>query len=218
MRVVVLDLCGELCLLHNTWCEEEEEEEKEEEEGVGLALSDNAKLIILSQPGRGHNGLLDLLKRTACFWLKRVPVGYCKMVRFKGEEVQDSDSMSRNPFWSWHIKSVFCMHVRLESILKIGEVGDFRVGCKSCGCAGSMLSFFSLANQNKRKNGFPPWPAPGIPGKSVVCVFDGESTVRLNKVFAVCVRAVNACSNFLFAILDMTATISVRPCPPVKDF
>eukprot|EP00983_Pelagomonas_calceolata_P023672 745112-Pelagomonas_calceolata.AAC.1 len=38
------------------------------------------------------------------------------------------------------------------------------------------------------------------------------------KCFAVCERAVNACSNLLFAILDITATINLRPCPPVGDF
>eukprot|EP00983_Pelagomonas_calceolata_P012187 389989-Pelagomonas_calceolata.AAC.1 len=37
-------------------------------------------------------------------------------------------------------------------------------------------------------------------------------------MFAVSKRAVDACSNFLFAMLDMTATISVRQCPPVWDF
>eukprot|EP00983_Pelagomonas_calceolata_P002677 89013-Pelagomonas_calceolata.AAC.1 len=36
---VVLDLCGVLCLLHNTWCEEEEEEE----EGVGLGFGGYVK-------------------------------------------------------------------------------------------------------------------------------------------------------------------------------
>eukprot|EP00983_Pelagomonas_calceolata_P084543 1156377-Pelagomonas_calceolata.AAC.1 len=46
MRVDVLDLCGVLCLLHNTWCAEEEEEEEE-------------------RPERGHYGFVDLLKRTA---------------------------------------------------------------------------------------------------------------------------------------------------------
>eukprot|EP00983_Pelagomonas_calceolata_P037623 1136432-Pelagomonas_calceolata.AAC.1 len=37
-------------------------------------------------------------------------------------------------------------------------------------------------------------------------------------MFAVSERAVDACSNFLFIILDMTATISVRPGPPDRDF
>eukprot|EP00983_Pelagomonas_calceolata_P123763 1161043-Pelagomonas_calceolata.AAC.1 len=76
----------------------------------------------------------------------------------------------------------------------------------------------SLASQNKCENGFPPAPAPGIPvsatlGKPVVYVFDEESTTRLNRIFAVSERAVAACStgNFLFAVLDMIATISLRP-------
>eukprot|EP00983_Pelagomonas_calceolata_P037573 1136401-Pelagomonas_calceolata.AAC.3 len=30
--------------------------------------------------------------------------------------------------------------------------------------------------------------------------------------------AVDTCYNFLFAILDMTATISLHPCPPGRDF
>eukprot|EP00983_Pelagomonas_calceolata_P086695 1156808-Pelagomonas_calceolata.AAC.1 len=33
-----------------------------------------------------------------------------------------------------------------------------------------------------------------------------------------CERAVDACFNFLCAILDLTATISVSTCPPVRDF
>eukprot|EP00983_Pelagomonas_calceolata_P065946 1148802-Pelagomonas_calceolata.AAC.1 len=64
-------------------------------------------------------------------------------------------------------------------------------------------------------------------GKLVVYVFDEESStygvgnssnVSLNNVFAISERAVDACSNFLITILDMTATISVCPCPPVRDF
>eukprot|EP00983_Pelagomonas_calceolata_P037493 1136352-Pelagomonas_calceolata.AAC.1 len=37
-------------------------------------------------------------------------------------------------------------------------------------------------------------------------------------VFAVSERAVNDCSKFLLANLNMTAAISVCPCPPVRDF
>eukprot|EP00983_Pelagomonas_calceolata_P015606 495689-Pelagomonas_calceolata.AAC.2 len=37
-------------------------------------------------------------------------------------------------------------------------------------------------------------------------------------MFAVIERAVDACSNFLFAVLDMITAISVYPCPPVRDF
>eukprot|EP00983_Pelagomonas_calceolata_P070331 1150750-Pelagomonas_calceolata.AAC.2 len=64
-------------------------------------------------------------------------------------------------------------------------------------------------------------------GKRVVYKFHEESltygvgnssTFRLIKTFAVSERAVDAYSNFLFAILDMTAIIRVRPCPPVRDF
>eukprot|EP00983_Pelagomonas_calceolata_P071924 1151452-Pelagomonas_calceolata.AAC.3 len=39
-----------------------------------------------------------------------------------------------------------------------------------------------------------------------------------NKVSAVREGAVDACSNSLIAILDMTAAISVRSGPPVRDF
>eukprot|EP00983_Pelagomonas_calceolata_P131414 1161773-Pelagomonas_calceolata.AAC.33 len=38
-----------------------------------------------------------------------------------------------------------------------------------------------------------------------------SSTVRLNKILAINERAVDACSNFLYAILDLTTAISVRP-------
>eukprot|EP00967_Tisochrysis_lutea_P150268 scaffold290381_cov22-Tisochrysis_lutea.AAC.1 len=42
-----------------------------------------------------------------------------------------------------------------------------------------------------------------------------SSTVGLDISFAVNERAVDACSNFVFAILDKTAAISVLPRPPI---
>eukprot|EP00983_Pelagomonas_calceolata_P072692 1151824-Pelagomonas_calceolata.AAC.3 len=45
-----------------------------------------------------------------------------------------------------------------------------------------------------------------------------STTVGLNTIFAVSERVVDACSNFLFAILNMTAAISACPCPSVRDF
>eukprot|EP00983_Pelagomonas_calceolata_P068274 1149851-Pelagomonas_calceolata.AAC.1 len=53
---------------------------------------------------------------------------------------------------------------------------------------------------------------------SDVPIPSNSSTVGLNTLSAISERAVDACPNFLFAILDMTAAISERPCPPVRDF
>jgi len=57
------------------------------------------------------------------------------------------------------IRSVFCMHM--------WHLRDFEdkhwTGCRSYGCARSILSFSSLANQNICENGFLLGPAPGIP-------------------------------------------------------
>eukprot|EP00983_Pelagomonas_calceolata_P024433 770018-Pelagomonas_calceolata.AAC.1 len=39
------------------------------------------KLAITFWPGAGHNGLVELLKRVAYFWLQRVPERRRRMVR-----------------------------------------------------------------------------------------------------------------------------------------
>eukprot|EP00983_Pelagomonas_calceolata_P028459 891124-Pelagomonas_calceolata.AAC.1 len=44
-----------------------------------------------------------------------------------------------------------------------------------------------------------------------------SSATGLNKFVAVSEWTVDACSNFLYPILGMTATISVCPCPLVRD-
>eukprot|EP00983_Pelagomonas_calceolata_P093414 1157775-Pelagomonas_calceolata.AAC.10 len=43
-------------------------------------------------------------------------------------------------------------------------------------------------------------------------------TVGLDNSYTVSERALDACSNLSFTILDVTNAISVRPCPPVRDF
>eukprot|EP00983_Pelagomonas_calceolata_P085110 1156488-Pelagomonas_calceolata.AAC.2 len=76
------------------------------------------------------------------------------MVRFVDEDIQGMSLKALLTFFSTYAlivgavayfgvgtsKFVVCMHVRFESILKIGEVDDFRTGCRSCGCAGTGLS------------------------------------------------------------------------------